>query len=466
MQVERFYLGCLAHASYLVHDRNEAAVIDPQRDVDLYIQEAAARGLTLRWVIETHLHADFVSGHLELAARTGATICISAEANAGFPHRALHDGDELPLGGGTLRVLATPGHTEEGVSLVALEPGTGKPLCVFTGDTLFIGDVGRPDLSPSHTPQELAGLLYDSLQTRLLALPDDTIVYPAHGAGSLCGRQMSNDASSTIGRERRTNYALQARDRAHFIALLTGDLPPRPAYFTDDVALNRAGAAPLEKLPPIPQISAIEAERIRTEGATLLDVRSAQDFAAAHIPGSVHIALSGQFASWAARLLGVEARIVLIAENDSAVEEARMRLARVGVENVVGSLSLNAWLSSGRVVEATTQITATDLNEMLGSPAAEVVLDVRELSEREHGAIPGSVGIPLPELPQRLHELDRAQTVIVHCKGGYRSSCAASLLQSAGFGKVVNLTGGYDAWELTAAHLNSNDARVQPQSAG
>lgn len=449
MQVERFYLGCLAHASYLIHDRNEAAVIDPQRDVDLYIAEAAARNITIRWVIETHLHADFVSGHLELADRTGATICISAEANASFPHSALHDGDELPLGAGTLRVLATPGHTEEGVSILALEPGTGKPLCVFTGDTLFIGDVGRPDLSPTHTPQQLAGLLYDSLQNRLLALPDDTIVYPAHGAGSLCGRQMSNDASSTIGRERRTNYALQARDRNHFIDLLTGDLPPRPAYFTDDVALNRAGAAPLEALAPVPTLSPADAVHLRAEGAVLLDVRPAQDFAAAHISGSLHIALSGQFASWAARLLGVEARIVLIAEDDSAIEEARTRLARVGMENVLGSLSLNAWIESGHAAQSVAQITATDLNAMLEEgPADETILDVREPSEREHGAIPHSLGIPLPQLQQRLAELDPAQTIIVHCKGGYRSSCATSLLQAAGFTNVVNLTGGYDAWEL------------------
>lgn len=450
MQVERFYLGCLAHASYLIHDRNEAAVIDPQRDVDLYLQEAAARGLTIRWVIETHLHADFVSGHLELAARTGATICMGAGSGAEFSHRTLHDGDEIPLGGGTLRALATPGHTEEGVSILALEPGTNKPLCVFTGDTLFIGDVGRPDLSPAHTPQQLAGLLYDSLQTKLMALPDDTIVYPAHGAGSLCGRQMSSDSSSTIGRERRTNYALQARDRDHFIDLLTGDLPPRPEYFTEDVARNRAGATPLEKLPPIATLSPEDVDRLRDEHAVLLDVRPAQDFAAAHVPGSIHIALSGQFASWAARLLGTRAHIVLLADDQAAFDEARMRLARVGMENVLGSLTVNAWVESGRTAESVTQITATDLSAMLDEgPAAETILDVRESSERAHGAIPNSVGIPLPELPQRLKELDPTQTVIVHCKGGYRSSCATSMLQSAGFQRVVNLTGGYDAWELT-----------------
>lgn len=450
MQIERFYLGCLAHASYIVHDHGEAAVIDPQRDVDLYIQEAADRGITIRWVIETHLHADFVSGHLELAARTGATICMGAGSGAQFPHRELRDGDELPLGSASLRMLATPGHTEEGICVVGLEPETRKPLAVFTGDTLFIGDVGRPDLSPNHTPQELAGLLYDSLHDKLLMLPDETVVYPAHGAGSLCGRQMSNDASSTIGRERRTNYALLAPDRQHFIELLTGDLPPRPAYFTDEVARNRSGAAPLEDLPPAPALSPSEVAELQAAGVILLDVRPAQDFAAAHIPGSIHVALSGQFASWAARVLGVDARIILIAEDDSAVAEARMRLARVGSENIAGTLSgsVPAWFQSGRPVESTTQISATDLAETIHDPGTETIVDVREASEYAEGAIPGALSIPLPELRDRLAELDPAHTTIVHCKGGYRSSCAASILQAAGFPQVVNLTGGYDAWLL------------------
>ena len=446
MQIERFYLGCLAHASYIVHDDGEAAVIDPQRDVDLYIDLARERGLTIRWVIETHLHADFVSGHLELARRTGATICMGAGSGAGFEHRVLHDGDELPLGRNLLRTLATPGHTEESVCIVALE--AGKPLAVFTGDTLFIGDVGRPDLSPTKTPQQLAAILYDSLHTKLLALPDDTIVYPAHGAGSLCGRNMSADSSSTIGRERRTNYALLARSREQFVELLTGDLPPRPTYFNDEVALNRSGATALEDLPPVPSLTPDEVAALQAGGATILDTRPTTDFAAAHIPGSINVALSGQFASWAARVLGVGARVVIVAEDDAAIHESRLRLARVGLEDVAGALegSIFRWIDAGKPVQSLDQISAADLDGWLGDNTT--ILDVREASEHASGAIPGAVSIPLPDLKGRLSELDPANTVVVHCKGGYRSSCAASILQSAGFPAVVNLTGGFDAWQL------------------
>ncbi len=446
MQIERFYLGCLAHASYIVHDDGEAAVIDPQRDVDLYIDLARERGLTIRWVIETHLHADFVSGHLELARRTGATICMGAGSGAGFEHRVLHDGDALPLGRNLLRTLATPGHTEESVCILALD--AGKPLAVFTGDTLFIGDVGRPDLSPTKTPRQLAAILYDSLHNKLLALPDDTIVYPAHGAGSLCGRNMSADSSSTIGRERRTNYALLARSREQFVELLTGDLPPRPTYFNDEVALNRSGATALEDLPPVPSLTPDEVAALQAGGATILDTRPTTDFAAAHIPGSINVALSGQFASWAARVLGVGARVVIVAEDDDAIHESRLRLARVGLEDVAGALdgSIFRWIEAGKPVQSLDQISAADLDGWLGDNTT--ILDVREATEHASGAIPGAVSIPLPDLKSRISELDPANTVVVHCKGGYRSSCAASILQSAGFPAVVNLTGGFDAWQL------------------
>jgi hydroxyacylglutathione hydrolase len=450
MEIERFYLGCLAHASYLVHDGGEAAVIDPQRDVDRYIEAAAERGLQIRWVVETHLHADFVSGHVELARRTGATICIGEGSGASFPHRALHDGDELPLGRGLLRCLATPGHTEEGFSIVAMDGSTAEPVAVFTGDTLFIGDVGRPDLSPTRTPQELASMLYDSLQNKLLKLPNSTVVYPAHGAGSLCGRQMSSDSSSTIGRERATNYALQARNREEFVAMLTDDMPPRPTYFMDEVERNRSGAVALDQLPPLPLLQPDEVLRLQAAGATLLDTRSAMQFAAAHIPGSINIALSGQFASWAARLLGVDAQLVLIAEEDEALQEARVRLARVGMEHVAGYVDggVYAWMETGKPVQPLTQIAAVDLEHWLAEDiAGRVLVDVREASEHEDGAIPGSLVIPLPELQGRLQELRGKGAVAVHCKGGYRSSCAASILLANGFTDVINLTGGYDAWE-------------------
>ena len=453
MQIERFYLGCLAHASYLVYDAGEAAVIDPQRDVAIYIERAAELGVTIRWIIETHLHADFVSGHLELAQHTGATICIGASSGATFDRRELRDGDEIPLGGAVLRALSTPGHTEESVCILALEAGV--PKAVFSGDTLFIGDVGRPDLSPSKTPEQLAAMLYDSLHTKLLTLPGDTIVYPAHGAGSLCGRSMSDDASSTIARERRTNYALQPMTRDEFVHLLTGDLPPRPAYFQDEVARNRAGAAPLEDLPPVSELTADRVAEAQAAGAIVLDTRPWAKFAAAHIPGSINIALAGQFASWAARLLGIEgAGVVLVAEDAAAVAEARMRLARVGLESVAGVLAggIMSWIDAGRPVETIDQIPAAEVSDWLASGGeAKTLLDVREPSERAHGAIPGSISISLPELKAHLGELDPAASTAVHCMGGYRSAIAASILQAAGFKEVINVTGGYNAWALANA---------------
>jgi hydroxyacylglutathione hydrolase len=451
MEVERFYLGCLAHASYFVYDAGEAAVIDPQRDVDLYVDEAKKLGVHIRWVIETHLHADFVSGHLELANRTGATICLGVEAGAEFPHRDLHDGEELPLGKGALRIISTPGHTEESICIVASAGYSPQPLCVFTGDTLFIGDVGRPDLSPTKTPQELAGLLYDSLHDKLLKLPDATVVYPAHGAGSLCGKQMSSDASSTIGRERAGNYALQAATREQFVELLTGDLPPRPAYFVDEVERNRAGAAPLKELGPLRALPAEDVEKMHAAGMIVLDTRPANQFAGAHVPGAIHVALGGQFASWAARILGVETHVVLVAEDEAAVEESRTRLARVGLEHVEGYLAggMYGWIQAGKPVATVDQISALELGPWMESEAQSTTLiDVRERSELAAGVIPGSISIPLPELQKRLGEIDPDTTVLVHCKGGYRSSIAASILQAAGVPKVGNLSGGYDAWKL------------------
>jgi glyoxylase-like metal-dependent hydrolase (beta-lactamase superfamily II)/rhodanese-related sulfurtransferase len=456
MEIKRFYLACLAHASYLVHDSGEAAVIDPQRDVNLYIEEARELGVTIRWVIETHLHADFVSGHLELAARAGATICLGAGSGATFPHRDLDDNDELPLGRATLRALATPGHTEESICILALEPlknGGLSPLAVFTGDTLFIGDVGRPDLSPTKTPQELAALLFDSLHRKLLNLPAETLVYPAHGAGSLCGRQMSADSSSTIGREIRLNYALQPKTREEFVSLLTAEMPPRPAYFQSEVARNRAGAVALEQLPPVRALTPDEVVELQSAGAVVLDTRPNEQYGAAHLPGSLHVALSGQFASWAARLLGIEANLVLVAEDIAALEEARMRLARVGMEKVAGALAggILGWIDAGKTIHSVDQITPVDGAEWLqSSPESTMLLDVREKSERaSNGFIPGSVSIPLPELQARLNELDRNRTVLVVCRSGYRSSIATSILDSAGFPRLANINGGFDAWRLS-----------------
>src|SRR5580692_5102786 len=322
MYFEQFYLGCLAHASYLLASGGEGVVVDPQRDVELYLKAAQDHGVTIRHIFETHLHADFVSGHKELAARTGATIYMGAQAGATFPHVPVRDGFELKFGQASIRVLETPGHTTESICLVVTEgEKSAQPWAVLTGDTLFIGDVGRPDLSPTHTPAELAGLLYDSLHHKLLTLADSVLVYPAHGAGSLCGKNMRAERSSTIGTERLTNYALQIGSREEFVAQLTSNLPARPEYFLKDAEINRTGAAPLSELPPLRAITPSLLKTMLNDGVIALDVRANDDFAAGHVPGSVNIALGGQFASWAGTVLGLSTRPVLIADSPEQLSE-------------------------------------------------------------------------------------------------------------------------------------------------
>src|SRR5438270_3472135 len=315
MYFEQFYLGCLAHASYMLGSEGEAAVVDPQRDVEIYLKAADQQGLKIRHIFETHLHADFVSGHLELAKRTGAKIYIGAQAGAIFPHIALHDASEVRFGKLQITALETPGHTPEGICLIVTdEEKSQAPWSVLTGDTLFIGDVGRPDLSKSHTPQQLAGMMYDSLHGKLMKLSNNVLVYPAHGAGSLCGRNMRAERSSTIGTERLTHYALQIKSRDEFIRELTENLPSRPEYFLEDAQINRVGAPALSELRDLPPISAAEFNELLRQGVFVLDVRPNADFAVAHVPGSVNIALSGQCASWAGAIMGLNARPVLVAD--------------------------------------------------------------------------------------------------------------------------------------------------------
>jgi len=451
VQVERFYLGCLAHASYLIGSEGVAAVIDPQRDVDLYVEATARAGLKIEHVIETHLHADFVSGHNELAERTGARIYLGDGSGATFPHAAVKDGDSLEFGGCRLEFFQTPGHTLESVCILMTDLNNpDQPKKVFTGDTLFVGDVGRPDLSGSHTPQQLAALLYLSLHEKLLTLPDDTEIFPAHGAGSLCGRQMSSESSSTIGRERRGNYALQAGSSEEFIHLLTDSLPPRPEYFAREVDLNRHGATPLSELPPLAALSAGEVLRLQSNGAIVVDTRPAMEFAVAHVPGSIHIALTGQYASWAARILGLDTQLIIAGEDPDHVRESQLRLARVGVETVAGYLEdgVAGWIKSGQQLDYIPQVTAQDLAELLETERGQIaILDVREPAEVSAGAIENSVGIPLGQVTARIAELDRSKLLVVHCKGGYRSSVATSLLRRAGFRDIANLIGGFDGWK-------------------
>lgn len=449
--VEQFFLGCLAHASYLVSSEGVAAVVDPQRDVDIYIDAAEKEGLKIEHIVETHLHADFVSGHLELAERTGASIYLGEGSGARFTHTAVRDGDSIQFGKCRFDFMQTPGHTLESVCIAMTDlADPSRPKAVFTGDTLFVGDVGRPDLSGKHTPQELAALLYKSLHEKLLKLPDETEIYPAHGAGSLCGRQMSTERSSTLGKERRTNYALQARSCEEFIHLLTDSLPPRPEYFGRDVELNRQGAAAMARLaPPVP-VRAPEVLRLQKEGAIALDTRPLMEFAVAHVPGSIHIALSGQYASWAARILGLDKRIILVGEDADHLRESQMRLARVGIENVQAYLEdgITGWIRSGYELEHIPQISVQEFAELLKQePNRMTVLDVREPGEVAAEALESSVRIPLGQLPARTGELPHDKLLVVHCKGGYRGSIATSILRRAGFRDVANLTGGFDAWK-------------------
>jgi glyoxylase-like metal-dependent hydrolase (beta-lactamase superfamily II)/rhodanese-related sulfurtransferase len=451
VQVERFYLGCLAHASYMIASEGIAAVIDPQRDVDIYVETAARKGWKIEYIIETHVHADFVSGHRELAERTGAHIHLGVGSGAEFPHVALTDGDELEFGQCSLRILTTPGHTLESICVLMKDRSQpAGPASVFTGDTLFVGDVGRPDLSATHTPQQLAAILYQSLHEKLLPLPDETVIFPAHGAGSLCGRQMSSEGSSTIGRERLSNYALLAQSSEEFVHLLTDNLPARPEYFAQEVDLNRQGAAPLAKLPALAALTASEVLRWQQEGAVVVDTRSAMEFAVAHVPGSIHIALTGQYASWAARILGLDTPLIICGEDREHIEESRLRLARVGIEKVIGYLAdgVTGWIKAGFELDYIPQIAVRDFLELREQKASRItVLDVREMGEVEGGAIEKSVSIPLGKLQSRVGELDRNGLIVVHCKGGYRSSIATSILRRMGFRDVANLIGGFDAWK-------------------
>jgi glyoxylase-like metal-dependent hydrolase (beta-lactamase superfamily II)/rhodanese-related sulfurtransferase len=447
MYFQQFYLGCLSHASYLIGSGGIAAVVDPQRDVGIYIEDAVKHGLRIAHVIETHLHADFISGHQELATLTGASIYLGAAGNAKFPHVPVRDGDELRFGSCILRFLETPGHTLESISILVTDTERSpEPYAVLTGDTLFIGDVGRPDLAPNLTPQQLAGMLYDSLQTKLLTLPDGVEVYPAHGAGSLCGRQMSSERSSTIGQQRTGNFALQAKSKEEFVLLLTAELPERPGYFAMDAELNRSGPTPLADLELPEGLSARQVLGLQQEGVLVLDTRPSGQYGGAHVPGAIHIALSGQFASWAGRLIGLDHKLVLVAEDHDAMLEARTRLARVGLEGVAGYLEegMAAWFRQGLEVAQVPQLTVQDLQREIDHLQ---VIDVRQPGEAEQGRIAQAVLKPLAKLTANLDGLDRSHPVAVHCKSGYRSSIASSLLKRAGFTNVMNVIGGFDAWK-------------------
>ena len=449
MYFKQFYLACLAHASYLIGSEGEAAVVDPQRDVDVYIAEAAANNLKIKYVIETHLHADFVSGHQEIAARTGAQIIFGEKAGAAFEHRAVRDGEEMRMGNVVLRFIETPGHTPEGICILITAPG--EPQKLLTGDTLFIGDVGRPDLAggKGYTPQMMAEMMYDSLHGKLLKLPDEVEVYPAHGAGSMCGRNMSKETSSTIGEQRKFNYALKPMSKEEFVTMMTADLPEAPSYFPKDAEINRSGARELSELQPPQSLTPKEVEQLRDNGHVLLDVRSAADFGLGHVPGSMNIGLGGQFAIWAGSLIPLNASIIVIADTGAQVDESVVRLARVGIENVKGYLAggVASWRDAGLPVATLPQVSVVELNERIESQDMQIV-DVRRPAEYVNGHVPHALNAPLASLDKSLGPLNlqKDKLTAVICAGGYRSSAAASLLQKQGFSNLLNVAGGTGAW--------------------
>ena len=449
MYFKQFYLACLAHASYLIGSDGEAAVVDPQRDVDEYIEEANAQGLKIKYVIETHLHADCVSGHQEIAARTGAQIIFGAQADVGFPHRAVKDGEEIRMGSVSLRFIETPGHTPEGICILITAPD--EPQKLLTGDTLFIGDVGRPDLAggKGYTSQMMAEMMYDSLHGKLLKLPDEVEVYPAHGAGSMCGRNMSKETSSTLGEQRNFNYALKPMSKEDFVTMMTADLPEAPIYFPRDAEINRSGARGLSELQPPQPLTPQQVQQLRDEGHILLDVRSATDFGAAHVPGSTNIGLGGQFAMWAGSLIPLNAAIVVIADTGSQVDETVVRLALVGIENVKGYLEggVQSWRDAGLTLDTITQISVAELNERIANDDMQIV-DVRRPAEYVNGHVPHASNAPLASLDKSLGPLNlqKDKLTAVICAGGYRSSAAASLLQQQGFSNLLNVSGGTGAW--------------------
>jgi hydroxyacylglutathione hydrolase len=451
MYFKQFYLGCLAHASYLIGSDGEAAVVDPQRDVDQYIEEAARQNLAIKHVIETHLHADFVSGHRELAMRTGAKIYFGWKAGARFEHVPVHEGDEVAFGSVKLRFLETPGHTPESICILVFDTTQSNELvAVLTGDTMFIGDVGRPDLLGAvMSPKDLAGMLYDSLHQKLLTLPDDVKVYPAHGAGSMCGRNISSETSSTIGQQRKFNYALQPMKREEFIEMMTTDLPETPAYFRQDAELNREGPSALEELQAPPELSSDEVLKLREEpDVILLDIRPSDQYGTGHIPGSMNIGLGGQFATWAGTLIPLKNKIVLVAQNEEQVREAQIRLARVGHENVLGYLSkgILSWHERGLSLASTEQISVDELDRRIKEKSAGQVVDVRRPGEWKSGHIKEAVHIPLNKLRENSNQLNRDTKIAVICAGGYRSSAATSVLEREGFLQVTNVVGGMTAW--------------------
>jgi hydroxyacylglutathione hydrolase len=461
---KQFYLPCLAHASYLIGDEatGTAAVVDPQRDTDQYIAFAAEHKLKIKHVFLTHLHADFVAGHLELRDRVGATIYLGAKAKAAYAFTPLADGSLVEFGRVRLKALETPGHTPESISIVVydLNVSETKPYAVLTGDTLFIGDVGRPDLRVAlgWSANDLGGMLFESLHAKLLTLPDESLVYPAHGAGSLCGKAISNETVSTLGEQRKSNYALQPMSKAAFIQVVTADQPDAPAYFNYDAVLNSEERPTLEQalqreMNPLTLETLLGMQR---SGAQVLDTRDSREFAAAHLAGSINIGLGGQYATWVGTVLDRKHPIVIIAD-PGRENEAAVRLGRIGFDHVAGYLKdgMLSLESHPELTVKTERVSAPLAAELLASEQPPLAVDVRAPREREQKFIAGSLNVPLNHLVENIGMLPKDRALVLYCAGGYRSSIAASLLQKNGFDRVSEIAGGLAGWEAAKLPVQS-----------
>lgn len=446
MYIKQLYTGCLAEAAYYIESNGEAAIIDPLRETAPYLELAASRGATIKYVLETHFHADFVSGHLDLARKTGATIVYGPGASAAFDIHVAQDNEKLALGDLTIEVLHTPGHTQESSCFLLLDKNQ-QPHSVFTGDTLFIGDVGRPDLAVKSdlSREDLAGMLFDSLSQKLLTLPDSVIVYPGHGAGSQCGKFMSDETESTIGDQKLTNYALQPMSREDFVKVVTDGLLAPPQYFPKNAVINKTGYESIDEVMTrnLSLLTATDFHQ-QMEGAIILDSRSKEDFAKAHIDGSMNIGLDGDFAVWVGTLIENLNEPIVLVTPEGREEETVLRLARVGYENVRGILKggIEAWSKAGFINSELESTCPTCFMHHKFEPV-EGILDVRKVSEAEGGIVQNAVNIPLAELPSKMADLDPNTVWYVYCLSGYRATTAISLLKRAGFQHLIHVEGGY-----------------------
>lgn len=455
MKIEQIYTGCLAQGAYFISSNGEAVVIDPLRDPQPYIDQAKAENVTIKYIFETHFHADFVSGHVDLAKKTGATIVFGPNANPSYDCKIAADGEIIPLGNISFKVLHTPGHTMESTCYLLMDE-KGLPHSIYTGDTLFIGDVGRPDLAQKSgelTTDDLAGFLYDSLRNKVMTLPDNLLVYPAHGAGSACGKNMSKETFDSLGHQKQINYALRAdMSKGEFIKELTDGIPPPPAYFSENVRLNKTGypnlSTVLEK-----GARALEVEEFETvaneTGALLLDTRKQEVFAAGFIPNSIYIGIDGGFAPWVGSLItDINQPILIIADNGRETEVVK-RLARVGYDNAIGFLKggFDAWKNAGKEIDTIVSIPAKEFAEATRKPIT--ILDVRKPGEYNPEHVAGAMNLPLDNINRQMQDLDKDKTYYIHCAGGYRSMIYASILKSRGYENLIDVAGGYAAIKQT-----------------